>query len=112
MPQKTKPFGTKKDAYGVRKTNEFVNPIDAIKPTKNDLPLSAKRMLVYQIEKALTKQGMPRTRLAELLGTSRAAVNRLLDPENRSVTLQTIERVSEILGKRLHIFFYDREGVL
>lgn len=97
----------------ISKNNKvFVDPIKTIETSKNNLPVSAKRMLVYQIEKSLTKQGITRTQLATQLETSRAAVNRLLDPENRSVTLQTIERVSEILGKRLHMFFYDREGVL
>jgi DNA-binding Xre family transcriptional regulator len=42
--------------------------------------------------------------LAERMGTSRAAINRLLDPENPSITLQTIEKITLILGRRLHVY--------
>ena len=64
-------------------------------------------MVVYQIERALAKSDINRAQLAVLLDTSRAAVNRLLDPKNTSINLQTLERVTQALGKKLHIFFYD-----
>jgi hypothetical protein len=35
--------------------------------------------------------------------TSRAVLERLLDPKNQSVTLQTLEQASQALGKRLQI---------
>jgi len=90
----------------------FADAIQSIRPLTTTLPTSAKRMLAYQIERSLAQQDIPRSKLAKLMGTSRAAVNRLLDPENRSVTLQTIERVAQIFGKRLHIFMYDKDGVV
>ncbi len=68
---------------------------------------SVKRMLSYQVEREMARQGMTRARMAELMGTSRAALNRLLDPDNDSVTLQTMENAAQILGKRLQIFLND-----
>ncbi len=68
---------------------------------------SVKRMLAYQVEREMARQGLTRARMAELMGTSRAALNRLLDPDNNSVTLQTMEKVAEVLGKRLQIFLND-----
>lgn len=68
---------------------------------------SVKRLLAYQVEREMARQGLTRVRMAELLGTSRAALNRLLDPDNNAVTLQTMERVAQVLGKRLQIFLND-----
>ena len=99
---------------GARKipATTFPDATTRLVPLSIALPSAAKRMLAYQIERALAQQSIPRSRLAQMLGTSRAAVNRLLDPENRSVTLQTIERVTQILGKQVHIFIKDQDGVV
>lgn len=67
-----------------------------------------KRVIVWQIEQAIEVQGLTRTQVAELMSTSRAQVNRLLDPENTSVTLHTMQRVAAVLGKRLQISLEDR----
>lgn len=67
-------------------------------------------MIAHQIERELFAQNISRTALADRMGTSRAAVNRLLDPTNDSVTLQTLERVSLILGKQLQVFLKDVAG--
>jgi antitoxin HicB len=71
------------------------------------MPPSIKRMFVYQIERAMVEQKLTRVRLAAMLNTSRAALNRILDPLNESITLQTMERISRILGKKLQIFLND-----
>jgi antitoxin HicB len=70
-------------------------------------PLSIKQMLAYQIEREMALQGINRVKMAQLMKTSRAALNRLLDPENDSVTLQTMEKASKILGKKLQIFLKE-----
>jgi hypothetical protein len=41
--------------------------------------------------------------MARAMRTSRAALDRLLDPENESVTLRTIARAAKVLGKRLRL---------
>ena len=41
--------------------------------------------------------------------TSRTSLDRLLDPENTSVTLKTLERAATVLGKRLQIELVDIE---
>lgn len=69
-----------------------------------DYPRDIKRLVVYQLERELVRQNLSRAQLAVLMNTSRAAINRLLDPTNNSVTLQTLERVSQALGKRIEIF--------
>ena len=46
---------------------------------------------------------MTKTEMARRMRTSRASLNRLLDPEAPSVTLLTLEKAATVLGKRLHV---------
>ncbi|MCC6921193.1 MAG: XRE family transcriptional regulator [Alphaproteobacteria bacterium] len=57
-----------------------------------------KGVLAWQIEQLMAKQKITKTELAKRMKTSRAAVDRLLDPNNRSVTLLTLTRAASALG--------------
>lgn len=59
---------------------------------------SPKRMLAYQFERAMATQDVTRVEMAKRMGTSRAALNRLLDSNNPSVTLQTIMDAASALN--------------
>ena len=65
--------------------------------------VAVKRVLAYQIEQLMISQNLSKTVMARRMNTSRAALNRLLDPANPSVTLQTLERAASVLGKRLQV---------
>jgi antitoxin HicB len=65
--------------------------------------VAVKRVLAYQIEQLMVAQNLSKTDMARRMNTSRAALNRLLDPANPSVTLQTLERAASVLGKRLQV---------
>jgi antitoxin HicB len=47
------------------------------------------------------------TEMAKRLKTSRPALQRLLDPENYSVTLLALNRVAAILGKKINIYLVN-----
>jgi predicted DNA-binding protein (UPF0251 family) len=64
-----------------------------------------KRVIAYQIIKLMDEQGLTKTEMATRMNTSRASLNRLLDPANNSVTLQTLENAATVLDKRLLIEF-------
>lgn len=66
-----------------------------------------KRVLAWQIEQAMKKQRLTKTVMAKRMGTSRAALDRLLDTDNTSVTLQTMGRAAAALGKELSITLKD-----
>lgn len=66
-----------------------------------------KRVLAWQIEQAMKKQQLTKTAMAKRMGTSRAALDRLLDADNTSVTLQTMGRAAAVLGKTLSITLKD-----
>lgn len=65
--------------------------------------VAIKRVIAYQIEQMMTEQNITKTAMAERMNTSRAALNRLLDPRNKSVTLHTLERAAAALGKKLQV---------
>ena len=62
-----------------------------------------KRVVAYQIEMEMKRANLSKSALAERMHTSRSALDRLLDPSNVSVTLQTLERAALALGKNLKI---------
>jgi DNA-binding Xre family transcriptional regulator len=62
-----------------------------------------KKIIAYQLQEAIQKEQLTKTALAVQLETSRAAVNRLLDPENESITLLTLKKAANVLGKKLRL---------
>ena len=64
---------------------------------------AVKRVIAYQIEKEMSERDISKSSLARMMQTSRSSLNRLLDPENSSVTLLTLESVAFALGKRLKV---------
>jgi antitoxin HicB len=65
--------------------------------------IAVKRVLAMQITELMKEKNLSRTEMARRMCTSRSALNRLLDPENASVTLQTMDRAAFVLGKHLHL---------
>jgi transcriptional regulator with XRE-family HTH domain len=89
------------------KNSQEVGPATEAVVWSGSFASSVKRMIAYQVEREMARQSLTRARMAEMMGTSRAALNRLLDPDNDSVTLQTMEKAAQVLGKRLQIFLND-----
>lgn len=63
--------------------------------------VATKRVIAWQLEQAMQARGISKSALAKQMHTSRAAVDRLLDPASPSVTLLTLERAAQVLGRRL-----------
>jgi DNA-binding Xre family transcriptional regulator len=59
-----------------------------------------KEILALKIQSAMKERRMSVSMLAKKMQTSRAAVKRILDPANPSITLGTLERTAFALGKR------------
>ncbi len=64
---------------------------------------AVKKIIAYQLQEAIASENISKTELAARLHTSRAALDRLLDPDNDSVTIQTLKRAAAVLGKRLKL---------
>lgn len=65
--------------------------------------VALKRVLVWQILKEMKKKKMTKAKMAKKMRTSRAAVDRLLDPERGSLTLKSLEKVAHTLDKEVRI---------
>lgn len=65
--------------------------------------LAVKRVLAWQIAQEMKRQKLTKTVMAEKMHTSRAALNRLLDEEDTSLTLTTLSSAVTALGKKLKL---------
>jgi antitoxin HicB len=62
-----------------------------------------KRVIARQIAMQMEAQGVTKTELAARMGTSRAQLDRLLNPTSQNVTIDTIARAADALGQRFHM---------
>jgi antitoxin HicB len=57
--------------------------------------------IARELENAMSDRNISKAEIAKQLKTSRTGVDRLLDPDNTSITLNTIAKVAQLLGKRI-----------
>jgi DNA-binding Xre family transcriptional regulator len=65
--------------------------------------VAVKRVVALQIKQLMAEKNMTKSNMAKKMGTSRSSLNRLLDPANMSVSLKTLEKAANSLGKKLSI---------
>jgi antitoxin HicB len=65
--------------------------------------VAVKRVIAFQVEQMMKEQNLSKTEMSRRMNTSRAALDRLLDPANQAVTLLTLDRAARALGSRLQI---------
>jgi antitoxin HicB len=69
--------------------------------------VAVKRVLAYELERNMHKAQLTKTDMAKRMGTTRAQLDRLLNPENPSTTLQTLVKAAGAVGKRVKISLVD-----
>ena len=62
-----------------------------------------KEVIAWQIEQAMAAQKLSKSAMAARMVTSRAQLDRLLDPKNTSVTLHTLQKAAAAVGRRLRL---------
>jgi len=65
--------------------------------------VAVKRYIAFQLAEKMDETKLSKAELARRMETSRSALDRLLDPDNPSVTLQTLQSAVQALGGRLKI---------
>ena len=65
--------------------------------------VALKETLAWQVQQAMARDKISKVEMARRMNTSRAALDRLLDPGNASVTLQTLTRAAQAVGRDLRI---------
>lgn len=62
-----------------------------------------KRVVARQVEAAMQEKRLSKTEMARRMRTSRAALDRLLDPANDGVTLATLQKAAAVVGRELRV---------
>jgi hypothetical protein len=65
--------------------------------------VAIKRVIARQIDQEMKAQKITKSAMAKKMRTSRAALNRLLDETDTSLTLTTLSRAATVLGKKFRI---------
>lgn len=65
--------------------------------------LAVKEVIAWQLAQAMQERKLSKTRMAELLHTSRTQVKRLLNPAEGNVTLETLQRAADAVGRKLRL---------
>ena len=65
--------------------------------------LAVKELIAGQIEAAMAAEGVTKTAMAQRMRTSRRQLDRLLDPAHSSVTLATLRRAAQAVGRKLKV---------
>lgn len=66
-----------------------------------------KRVLSWQIEKARQERDLSKSEVAARMGTSRSQFDRVIDPTNTAVSLETLDKAVRAVGKRLVVEIVD-----
>jgi len=65
--------------------------------------IAVKRALAHQLQRSMRARRLTKTAMAKRMGTTRAQLDRLLDPDNPSATLTTVVKAANAVGKRVKI---------
>jgi antitoxin HicB len=64
---------------------------------------AVKRVIAWQIAQDMAALKLSKNQMAKRMKTSRTQIDRLLDPKNDKVQLDTIQRAAAVIGRRLHL---------
>ena len=65
--------------------------------------VAIKRYIAFQLTEKMSEEHLSKAEMARRMETSRSALDRLLDPDNQSVTLQTLQSAAQALGGRVKV---------
>lgn len=69
--------------------------------------IAVKRVLAHDLERGMRRAQLTKTAMAKRMGTTRAQLDRLLNPDNPATTLQTLVKAAGAVGKRVRISLVD-----
>ena len=80
--------------------NEFLEEEGLLETSQT---FAIKQVLAWQIAQFIEQQGLTKADMASRMNTSRSALDRLLDPDNDSVTLKTLQNAASAIGAHLEM---------
>jgi hypothetical protein len=64
---------------------------------------AVKEVIAWQLDQAMKERNLSKRRLAALMRTSRTQIDRVLDPKDGNVTIETLQRAAAILGRKVQV---------
>lgn len=64
---------------------------------------AVKRVLAWQLRQAMEQEGLSKNQMAKRMGTSRSQLDRILDPANDKIQLDTILKAAQVLGRAVRL---------
>lgn len=80
--------------------DDFLEDTGALAETN---AVAIKRVIAWEIQQKIELEHISKSTMAKRMNTSRSALDRLLDPNNTSVTLHTLDNAAKALGKTIKI---------
>lgn len=65
--------------------------------------IAVKRVIAWQLKKAMAQRKLTKTAMAERMATTRAQLDRVLNPADGNVTIETLYRAASAVGKKLRL---------
>ena len=65
--------------------------------------LAVKRVLAWQLKQAMEEKHLSKNQMAKAMNTSRSQLDRVLDPDNDRIQLDTVIKAARVLGRGLRI---------
>lgn len=62
-----------------------------------------KEVIAWQLAEEMKEKGITKVRMAEMMKTSRNQLDRVLNPTDGNVTLETLQRAAQVLGRKVHL---------
>lgn len=90
-----------------RRTTEGLTTLDEVLAADGTLEgfqaTAIKEVIAWQLAQAMKAEKLSRNALAKRMHTSRSQIGRLLDPKDGNVTLATLQRAAEFVGRKVRI---------
>ena len=86
--------------FGRKRTDAVLS---AKRPSAPTPAAEVKRVLTLQLEQAMNEKRITKAEMARRMETSRSQLNRLLDPNSDSVTLETLTKAARAVGRHVRV---------
>jgi antitoxin HicB len=64
---------------------------------------AVKEVIAWQLGAAMKERNLSKRKLAEMMHTSRTQVDRVLDPKDGNVTIETLQRAAAVIGRKVQV---------
>lgn len=62
-----------------------------------------KRVIAWQLRQAMSEQQLTKTAMASMMKTTRRQLDRILNPDDGNVTIETLQRAAKALGRSIRL---------